>query len=102
MADQRIEPVLAESASRGASALLAATFLILTLFIAYPFLLGIWLAVSDKVVGRPGNFVGLENFRVNLNDTIFLRAFQNTFIYTFIATVLKLTLGMLAALLLNH
>src|SRR5215475_10275509 len=133
MADQRIEPILAESASRGASAipaaaatpipargraiqigqllerehvlacvLLAPTLLILTLFIAYPFLLGIWLAVSDKVVGRPGHFVGLENFRVNLSDTIFLRAFQNTFVYTFIATILKLTLGMLAALLLNH
>jgi len=132
MADQRIEPVLGESASRGASAipaaatpipargrairigqllerehvlagvLLAPTLLILTLFIAYPFLLGIWLAVSDKVVGRPGNFIGLENFRVNLHDTIFLRAFQNTFVYTFIATILKVTLGMLAALLLNH
>ena len=133
MADQRIEPILAESASRGASAipaaaaapipargrairigqllerehvlacvLLAPTLLILTLFIAYPFLLGIWLAVSDKVVGRPGHFIGLENFRVNLHDTIFLRAFQNTFVYTFIATILKVTLGMLAALLLNH
>ena len=85
-----------------AGALLAPTLVILTLFIAYPFVLGIWLAVSDKVVGRPGNFVGLENFRVNLNDTIFLRAFQNTFVYTFIATILKLALGMGAALLLNH
>src|SRR6267143_3290932 len=75
---------------------------ILTLFIAYPFVLGIWLAISDKVVGRPGAFVGLDNFRVNLNDAIFRRAFQNTFVYTFIATVFKLVLGMLAALLLNH
>src|SRR6266852_6266251 len=133
MADQRIEPILAESARPTAVAvpapvavsvprfrrprrlgqllerqdvlavvLLAPTLTILTLFIAYPFVLGIWLAVSDKVVGRPGAFVGLENFRVNLNDTIFLRAFQNTFVYTFIATALKLALGMLAALLLNH
>lgn len=39
---------------------------------------------------------------MNLNDSIFLRAFQNTFIYTFIATALKLALGMGAALLLNH
>jgi multiple sugar transport system permease protein len=132
MAEQRIEPILVEGARSGApaiaapvvvaapaarrrrlgqflerehvlaGALLAPTLLILTLFIAYPFVLGIWLAVSDKVVGRPGAFVGLENFRVNLNDSIFLRAFQNTFIYTFIATILKLALGMGAALLLNH
>jgi multiple sugar transport system permease protein len=85
-----------------AGALLAPTLLILLVFLAYPFGLGLWLAVTDKVVGRPGNFVGLENFRVNLNDAIFLRAFQNTFIYTFIATFLKLALGMAAALLLNH
>jgi multiple sugar transport system permease protein len=85
-----------------AGALLAPTLIILTLFIAYPFALGLWLAVTDKVVGRPGIFVGLANFRVNLNDTIFLRAFQNTFVYTFIATILKLVLGMAAALLLNH
>src|SRR3989449_3087660 len=85
-----------------AGVLLAPTLTILAVFIAYPFLLGIWLAVSDKVVGRPGSFVRLENFRVNLNDSIFLRAFQNTFVYTFIATILKLALGMAAALLLNH
>src|SRR5215510_13216908 len=128
MADQRIEPILAESVSPAVSVLpapvavavpearrpgplgpllerehvlagvlLAPTLVILALFIAYPFGLGIWLAVSDKVVGRPGSFVGLENFRVNLNDAIFLRAFQNTFVYTFIATILKLMLGMGAA-----
>jgi multiple sugar transport system permease protein len=85
-----------------AYALLAPTFLVLALFIAYPFFLGIWLSVTDKVVGRPGAFIGLQNFRVNLGDTIFQRAFQNTFVYTFLATVFKLALGMLAALLLNH
>ena len=130
MADQRIEPILAEGGSRAIAApvvvarpeasrstwlgrlleqehvlagvLLAPTLVILALFIAYPFVLGIWLAVSDKVVGRPGAFVGLDNFRVNLADAIFVRAFQNTFVYTFVATILKLVIGMLAALLLNH
>src|SRR5262245_52637875 len=81
-----------------AGVLLAPTLIILLLFIAYPFGLGLWLAVTDKVVGRPGTFVGLENFRVNLNDAIFLRAFRNTFVYTFIATLFKLALGMLTAL----
>jgi multiple sugar transport system permease protein len=85
-----------------AGVLLAPTLIILLLFIAYPFALGLWLAVTDKVVGRPGSFIGLENFRVNLNDQIFLRAFRNTFIYTFIATFFKLALGMVTALLLNH
>src|SRR4029453_155188 len=72
------------------------------LFHPYPFVPGILVEVSDKVVGRPGSFVGLENFRVNLNDSIFLRAFQNTFIYTFIATILSPILGMVAALPLNN
>ncbi len=85
-----------------AGVLLTPALVILTLFIAYPFVLGVWLAISDKVVGRPGVFVGLDNFRVNLNDAIFLRAFQNTFVYTFIATFFKLVLGLLTALLLNH
>src|SRR3989442_9300436 len=85
-----------------AGVLLAPALMILAVFIAYPFALGIWLAVSDKVVGRPVAFVALENFRVNLNDTIFLRAFQNPLAYTFVATFFNLVLGMLAAILLTH
>src|SRR5438552_13227936 len=73
-----------------AGVLLAPALVILTLFIAYPFVLGLWLAIGEKVVGRPGAFVGLGNFRVNLNDAIFLRAFQNTFLHTFIARLLHL------------
>src|SRR3989442_13611665 len=85
-----------------AGVLLAPALMILAVFIAYPFVLGIWLAVSDKVVGRPSAFVGLENFRGNLNDTFFLRAFQNTFVYTFIATFLKLVWGLLSGRLVDH
>src|SRR5438552_13594189 len=73
-----------------AGVLLAPALVILTLFIAYPFVLGIWLAISDQVVGRPGAFVGLHNFRVHLDDAIFLRASQNTFLHTFIARLLHL------------
>ena len=38
--------------------------IILLLFMAYPFLLGIYLSMTDKMVGFAGfDFVGLENFQ---------------------------------------
>jgi multiple sugar transport system permease protein len=82
--------------------LLLPTALLLGLFIAYPFVKGVLLAVTDTTVGRPGAFVGLRNFRTLLSDDIFLLAVRNTFIYTFVATVFKLGLGLWLALLLNR
>ena len=34
--------------------------LLLGVFIAYPFLLGIWFSLTDKMVGQPADFVGLR------------------------------------------
>jgi multiple sugar transport system permease protein len=85
-----------------AGLLLLPTLLILSLFIAYPFAKGIWLSLSSATVGNPGVFIGGKNFVRVWNDSIFRQAAQNTFIYTAIATVLKLSLGMALALLLNH
>ncbi len=75
---------------------------VLLVFIAYPFGLGVWLSLTDKVVGKPASFVGLENFTVLLDSQIFQRTVVNTFVYTAAATVLKLVLGMALALLLNQ
>src|SRR3989442_10341457 len=69
-----------------AGVLLAPALMILAVFIAHPFVLGIWLAVTDKGVGRPGAFFGLENFPADLNDPNFLPPVPNPFVYTFIAT----------------
>ncbi len=82
--------------------LLAPTILLLGLFIAYPFVMGIALALSNASVGNPGRFVGLTNFVKAWHDSIFQTAFWNTVFYTFWATVLKLALGMWLALLLNR
>jgi len=65
-----------------AGILLAPTVILLTVFIAYPFLMGIWLSLSSTSVGNPGKFVGLSNFVKAWNDSIFQVAFQNTFFYT--------------------
>ncbi len=82
--------------------LLAPAVILLGIFIAYPFATGIWLALSDTSVGNPGHFVGLRNFVTAWNDSIFRTAFDNTFIYTFWATIFKLGLGMWLAVLLNR
>ncbi len=85
-----------------AVALLAPAVIILVLFIAYPFVMAIWLSLTNLRVGGVGEFVGLDNFIKAWNDTIFQTVFRNTFFYTFWATVFKLALGMWLALLLNR
>src|SRR5439155_4561729 len=85
-----------------ASTLLLPTILLLGLFIAYPFIKGVLLAVTDTKVGIPGNFVGLANFDKLWHDDIFRVAVYNTFLYTFVTTVFKLVLGLWLALLLNR
>jgi multiple sugar transport system permease protein len=85
-----------------AAVLLAPTVILLGTFIAYPFVMGVWLSLSNTSVGNPGEFVGLHNFVKAWNDSIFQTAFGNTFFYTFWATIFKLALGMWLALLLNR
>jgi multiple sugar transport system permease protein len=82
--------------------LLLPTVLLLAVFIAYPFAIGVELSVTDAKVGVPGNFVGLHNFAVLANDSIFRTAVWNTFVYTGVTTVFKLALGLWLALLLNR
>src|SRR5260370_9492545 len=85
-----------------AGVLLAPTVLLLGMFIAYPFVMGVWLSLTNVSVGNPGEFVGLKNFIKAWNDSILKGAFYNTFFYTFWATIFKLALGMWLALLLNR
>src|SRR5436305_3176282 len=82
--------------------LLMPTLVLLGLFIAYPFVKGVLLSVTDTRVGIPGHFVGFANFVKLWNDDIFRVAVYNTFLYTFVTTVFKLVLGLWLALLLNN
>jgi multiple sugar transport system permease protein len=93
---------LLEDERRLAFILLLPTMLLLGLFIAYPFARGIALSVTDSRVGVPGDFVGLENYRRLLTDSIFRTAVYNTFLYTGVTTVFKLGLGLWLAVLLNR
>src|ERR687897_315760 len=82
--------------------LLTPALLLILVFIAYPFVLGIWMSLTDKLVGTPGNFVGLANYTRLLHSDIFRTAAWNTVFFTFMATVFKAALGMWLALLLNR
>ncbi|WP_083528916.1 sugar ABC transporter permease [Hyphomicrobium sp. CS1BSMeth3] len=82
--------------------LLLPTMVLLGLFIAYPFMRGLLLSVTDTRVGVPGEFVGLDNFRRLASDPIFHAVVWNTCWYTFVTTIFKLGLGLWLALLLNR
>ena len=85
-----------------AMVLLVPTIVLLTAFIAYPFVRGIMLSVTNSRVGVSGDFVGLANFYKIWHDSIFRTAVYNTFLYTGVTTVFKLALGLWLALLLNR
>src|SRR5258708_25795557 len=68
---------------------------LLTVFLTYPLVLGIWLAFTDTTIGRRGVFIGLENFQYLLTDPLWWGAvFYSTF-YTSVATACKFSLAFL-------
>ena len=75
---------------------------LLLLFLTYPLGLGTWLGFTDAKIGRPGVFVGLENYIFLWGDEVTRLALFNTLFYTAVASVLKFVLGLWLALLLNH
>jgi multiple sugar transport system permease protein len=78
------------------------TALLLVLFLTYPLGLGTWLGFTDAKVGRPGEFIGLENFAFLWNDEVTRLALFNTIFYTVVASVIKFGLGLWLALILNQ
>ena len=76
--------------------------LLLLVFMAYPFFLGIYLAMTDSTIGRSGSFVGLKNFANLLSDGIFLQTVRNTFVYALFTVPFKLVLGLGLALVLTQ
>jgi multiple sugar transport system permease protein len=75
---------------------------LLLIFLTYPLGLGIWMGFTDVKIGRPGVWIGLENYISLAQDSVFLLSVFNTILYTTVATVAKFGLGLWLALLLNH
>jgi len=75
---------------------------LLLIFLTYPLGLGLWLGFTDARIGRPGHWIGIENFRSLFEDSLARLSLFNTLFYTVIASVVKFGLGLWLALLLNR
>jgi multiple sugar transport system permease protein len=94
-------PFLKSEALTGYFLISPAVFLMLVL-LAYPFVLAVWISLTDRVLGEPGKFVWFSNFYKLIQDPIFRNTVWNSFVYTFATVFLKMLLGVILALLLNQ
>lgn len=70
--------------------------------IVFPWLFTLFMSVHDWRVGADRSFVGLENYSNLLNDQRFISAMGRTFIYTFLAVIFPLILGIFAAVVFHQ
>jgi multiple sugar transport system permease protein len=82
--------------------MMAPPILFILAFVGYPFCYGIFLSLESRPVAQPGTFVGLANFIKDAHDPVFWQVVRNTFVYTIIATLLKMIGGLGLALAMNQ
>jgi multiple sugar transport system permease protein len=88
-------------------ALIAPVFLVIVGLVAYPLGYSVWLSMQDVKVGAPGTWVGFGNYYKILFDSAarihasFWASLKITFLYVLGASVGKLIVGMVSALILN-
>ena len=99
---ERSRPSLFQSRNFTGALFLVPTAALLLLFLTYPLGLGVWLGFTDAQIGRPGSFVGLENYQDLWTDSVFWLSVFNTVLYTVAASALKFALGLWLALILNE
>src|ERR1700692_1483129 len=85
--------------TRFAYALVLPAVLLLAGLVAYPFLYAIYVSFTNRVVGNPGQWIGLANFRYLAQSSAFTNAIWNTFVLVTVSDILKLIVGLGLALL---
>lgn len=77
-------------------------FLFLTVMMAYPFFYAVYLSFTDKQIGAPAHFTGLENYTKLLSTNLFSQTVINSLVYTTFALILKFFGGLALAVMLNR
>ena len=82
---------------------IAPAFLYLAFFIAYPFIMSIYLSVSSARVGSPdSHFVGLQTDTRLCADPTFWQTVRNSFVFTIGSELIRLVIGLPLAFALNR
>ena len=82
--------------------LVAPIVVCLLLLVVYPFAFAIWISFTDRMIGRPGRFVGFDNFRYIFGQSSFQATIWNTIVLVGFVQTSKLLLGLGIAVLLNQ
>jgi multiple sugar transport system permease protein len=82
--------------------LLSPGFVFLLVMMAYPFAYAVYLSFTNKQIGVPAQFTGLENYDKLLGTSLFARTVINSIVYTVFALILKFFGGLGLAALLNR
>ncbi|MGW6929810.1 ABC transporter permease [Lentzea sp. NPDC054927] len=118
MTDLRTRPAPARPAPGGSSSLttsqrllgrdwrLAAVFIGPTLvlvagLILFPIVSSIFTSTTERH-GAETVFVGLDNYTALIDDAVFHKGVLNSFVFTAYAEIFKVTLGLIAAMMLHH
>ncbi len=82
--------------------LLSPGFVFLTVMMAYPFVYAVYLSFTDKQIGAPAHFTGLENYTKLLSTTLFAKTVVNSLVYTAFALVFKFFGGLALGVMLDR
>lgn len=82
--------------------LVAPVVIALSILVIYPFFFAIWISFTDRMVGRPGQFIGLANYRYLLNWVDFQATVVNTIVLVISVQTMKLVFGLGISILLNQ
>ncbi len=94
--------MLSRSEARLGYLLVAPVLICLLVLVFYPFVFAIWISFTDRMIGRPGRFVGLANYAYLFGQPSFRATIRNTIVMVVAVQGLKLVFGLGIAVLLNQ
>ncbi|ONI88777.1 sugar ABC transporter permease [Saccharothrix sp. ALI-22-I] len=86
---------------RLAAVFIGPTLLLVAGLILFPIVSSIFTSATERH-GAETVFVGLDNYTALLDDAVFHKGVLNSFVFTAYAEIFKVTLGLIAALMLHH